>query len=559
MIAVTIDRITISYAATPVVTDLSWDIHDDRIVGFVGPNGCGKSSILKAIIGDVMPGGGTIAHRGGLTIGYLPQALTFAEEQSVFDAVRHGAEPLLEVEGALAQIERRLTDPAVYEDEEALAAVLHAQEELLERYDRLGGPGLDSRIRSILHALGFREPDFDRPVELLSGGQRKLVGLAARAVGRPDILLLDEPDNHLDLAGKQYLERFLRAYDGGVVLVSHDRYLLDLVVDEIVELEGGVLTRFPGNYSEYAIDKEHQRARQEQRYADQQKEIRRLEQSARRLMTWGAVYDNEKFIKRGRAILKRLERMERVERPHEERRMHLRLPGWRGSTKVLEIAGLTKSFASSPSGEEGREVLRGVDLLVRHGERVGLVGPNGSGKSVLFRTILGEERPTGGTVTIGPSVRTGYYAQEHETLEPTRSPIDHLRYAAGVSEESAMRTLLRFAFTYDQARRPATDLSGGERSRLQLALIVLSGANFLLLDEPTNNLDIRSAEILEEALEGFEGAVLVISHDRYFLDRVVDRIADLDGGTLITHTGGYSEYAARIRASGSTDPRKDTR
>jgi len=548
MIAVTIDRITISYAATPVVTDLSWEIHDDRIVGFVGPNGCGKSSILKAVIGDVTPGGGTIAQRGGLTVGYLPQTLTFPDDPSVFDAVRHGAGPLLEVEEALAQIERRLTDPAVYEDEEALATVLHAQEELLERYDRLGGPGLDARIRSILHALGFREPDFDRPVELLSGGQRKLIGLAARAVARPDILLLDEPDNHLDLAGKQYLERFLRAYDGGVVLVSHDRYLLDLVVDEIVELEGGALTRFPGNYSEYAIEKEHQRARQEQRYADQQKEIRRLEQSAKRLMTWGAVYDNEKFIKRGRAILKRIERIERIERPHEERRMHLRLPGWRGSTKVLEIAGLTKSFASTPSGETEREVLLGIDLLVRHGERVGLVGPNGSGKSVLFRTILGEERPTGGTVTIGPSVRTGYYAQEHETLEPTRSPIDHLRYAAGVSEESAMRTLLRFAFTYDQAKRPAGDLSGGERSRLQLALIVLSGANFLLLDEPTNNLDIRSAEILEEALEGFEGAVLVISHDRYFLDRVVDRIADLDGGTLTTHTGGYSEYAAH-RAS----------
>jgi len=547
MIAVSIDRIAISYAATPVVTDLSWEIHDDRIVGFVGPNGCGKSSILKAIVGDVTPGGGTIAHRGGLTIGYLPQTLAFPEKPSVVEAVRQGAEPLLEVEEALAQIERRLGDPSVYEDEETLAAVLHAQEELLERYDRLGGPGLDARIRSILHALGFREPDLDRPVNQLSGGQRKLVGLAARAVGRPDLLLLDEPDNHLDLAGKEYLERFVRAYDGGVVLVSHDRYLLDLVVDEIVELEGGRLTRFPGNYSEYAIEKEHQRAQQERRYADQQKEIRRLEQSAKRLMTWGAVYDNEKFIKRGKAILKRIERIEPVERPHEERRMHLRLPGWRGSTKVLEISALAKSFSSS-DGDGQRDVLRGVDLLVRHGERIGVVGPNGAGKSVLFRTILGQEQPSAGTVTLGPSIRTGYYAQEHETLDPKRSLIDHLRYAAGISEESAMRTLLKFAFTYDQARRPAGDLSGGERSRLQLARIVLSGANFLLLDEPTNNLDIRSAEILEEALDAFDGAILVISHDRYFLDRVVGRIALLDDGTVSIHEGGYSEHAARLRS-----------
>ena len=544
MIAVTIDRITISYSATPVVSDLSWEVHDDRIVGFVGPNGCGKSSILKAIVGEVSPGGGTIARRTGLTIGYLPQTLSFPPEARVFGAVRQGAAQLIEVEDALAQVERRLTDPSVYEDEIALAAVLHAQEELLERYDRLGGPGLEARIRSILHALGFREPDFDRPVVELSGGQRKLVGLAARVVSRPDVLLLDEPDNHLDLAGKQYLEQFLRAYPGGVVLVSHDRYLLDLVVDEIIELEGGTLTRFVGNYSEYAVEKEQLRARQEQRYADQQKEIRRLEQSAKRLMTWGAVYDNVKFIKRGQAILKRLERMDRVERPHQERRMHLTLSGWRGSTKVLDIQGLAKSFPSTASPAEVQGVLDGLDLLVRHGERVGLVGANGAGKSVLFRIILAEEEPTAGSVVLGPSVRTGYYAQEHETIEPGRSPIDHLRYAAGISEDSAMKTLLRFAFTYDQARRPAGDLSGGERSRLQLALIVRSGANFLLLDEPTNNLDIRSAEILEEALEAFEGAVLTISHDRYFLDRVVDRIVDLEGGSLTNHTGGYNEYAA---------------
>jgi ATP-binding cassette subfamily F protein 3 len=528
MIAVTVDRITISYSATPIVSDLTWEVHDDRIVGFVGPNGCGKSSILKAIVGEVSPAGGTIAHRTGLTIGYLPQAVSFPPDASVLDAVRQGAGQLIEVE-----VERRLTDPAVYEDETVLEAVLHAQEGLLERYDRLGGPGLEARIRSILHALGFRDPDFDRPVVELSGGQRKLVGLAACVVSQPDVLLLDEPDNHLDLDGKRYLERFLRAYPGGVVVVSHDRYLLDLVVDEIVELEGGKLTRFPGNYSEYAVEKDHQRARQEQRFADQQKEIRRLERSAKRLMTWGAIYDNVKFIKRGQAILKRLERMSRIERPHRERRMHLALSGWRGSTKVLEIKGLAKSFRSTASPSEIHEVL------------VGLVGANGTGKSVLFRIILGEEQPTAGSVVLGPSVRTAYYAQGHETIDPGRSPIDHLRYAAGVSEDSAVRTLLRFAFAYDQTRRPAGDLSGGERSRLQLALIVLSGANFLLLDEPTNNLDIRSAEILEEALETFEGAVVAISHDRYFLDRVVDRIVELDGGSLTDHAGAYSEYAAR--------------
>ena len=548
MIATTLDRLTVAYAASPVFADLSWEVHDDRIVGLVGPNGCGKSSILKTIVGALPPSAGTIAHRTGLSIGYLPQALTFPADPTLFDAVRQGAGSLLEVEAALAQLEQQLTDPRVYEDETALETALHAQEELIEQYDRLGGLALDARIRSMLHALGFRDMDLDRPVSEFSGGQRKLIGIAACVVDRPDVLLLDEPDNHLDLDGKRYLERFLRAFPGGVVLVSHDRYLLDLVVDEIVELEGGKLTRFPGNYSEYAVKKEHLRAAQAHQFADQQKEIRRLEQSAKRLMTWGAVYDNAKFIKRGQAIMKRLERMDRVERVHQQRRMDLRLKGWRGSTKVLEIKALAKSFPpTSPDGKE-HLVLDQLDLLVRHGERIGLVGANGAGKSVLFRTILGEEQPTSGSVTLGPSIQVGYYAQEHETIDPGQSLIDHLRFSAGISEDSAMRTLLRFAFTYDQAKRPAGDLSGGERSRLQLALIVLSGANFLLLDEPTNNLDIRSAEILEETLETFEGAVLAISHDRYFLDRVADRIVELRDGALTDYVGGYSAFAAQTES-----------
>ena len=546
MIAVTLDRIKVAYAQATVFADLSWEAHDDRIVGLVGPNGCGKSTILKGVVGEVRPSEGTISTRSRLTIGYLPQAVEFPEDASVYETVRRGAAALLEVERNLAAVESRLVDPAVYEDEQSLTAVLHEQEMLLEEYDRLGGPGLESRIRSILHGLGFRKRDFDRPVNVLSGGQKKMVGLAAQVVNEPDLLLLDEPDNHLDLTGKMYLEKFLREYNGGVVLVSHDRYLLDLVVDEIVELEGGTLRRFPGNYSEYAVEKEHQRAVHEKHFADEQKEIHRLEQSAKRLMTWGAVFDNEKFIKRGQAILKRLERMDRIEKPHQQREIKLSLSGWRGSTKVLEAAGLSKVYPLGDGSSETKTVLNELDLLIRHGERVGLVGANGSGKSVLFRLIREEEEPTSGEVVRGPSVVTGYYAQEHETLDLNRSLIDNLRHAAGVTDTRAMQVLLRFAFTYDQARRSASDLSGGERSRLQLAVILLSGANFLMLDEPTNNLDIRSAEVLEDALEELEGTVLVISHDRYFLDRVVDRIVELKDGKLINYSGGYSEYAGKV-------------
>jgi len=543
MIAASTSRIRVAHASHPVFADLTCEVHDDRVAGLIGPNGCGKTTLLRVFAGEIAPSEGTVSRRSELSIGYLRQDVALDPEATVYEAARGESIELAEVEASLAQVETRLADPAVYEDEAALQRALAEQEEILDRFDRLGGPGFDARVRSVLHALGFRDGDLHRKIGILSGGQRKLVGIAAQAVRRPDLLLLDEPDNHLDLDGKRHLERFLRDYAGGVVLVSHDRYLLDLVVDEILELEGGILQRFAGNYSEYAIEKEELRAQQEHRYADQQKEIRRLEQSAKRLMTWGVAYDNVKFVKRAQAIEKRIERMEKEDRPHVEKRMNLRLHGWRGSTKVLAAKDLTMTYPY-PNGDPNR-VLRGLDLLVRHGERVGLVGPNGAGKSVLFRLILGEESPTSGSVVVGPSIEIGYYAQQHETLDPARTLIETLRYAAGISEDRAMQTLMRFAFTYDQARRPAGDLSGGERSRLQLALIVHSGANFLLLDEPTNNLDIASAEILEEALDDLEGSVLAISHDRYFLDRVVDRIVELDEGVLAEFSGGYSEYVAR--------------
>jgi ATP-binding cassette, subfamily F, member 3 len=261
-------------------------------------------------------------------------------------------------------------------------------------------------------------------------------------------------------------------------------------------------------------------------------------------MMWGKVYDNDAFSKRGQSMLKRLEKIERIGRPElDPQQMGLELKGWRGSNKVLEIRALRKVFPRSPTASEGDQVvLDRLDLLLWHGERVGLVGPNGAGKSLLFRLVLGEEPPTAGEIVLGPSIQLGYYAQEHETLDETQILIDVIRWAAPLSEDGAVRFLGRFLFSYEQARGRVGDLSGGERSRLQLALLMLSGANFLLLDEPTNNLDIPSAEILEQALDDFEGSVLVISHDRYFLDRVVSRIIELEGGFAQEYPGNYSEY-----------------
>lgn len=559
MIAVNLDRVAVTYVSEPVFENLSWEIHDDRVVGLVGPNGCGKSTLLRLIAGELTTDTGFVVQRKDLTVGYLSQELDLESGRTVWQETVSASAQLAQVEAELAEVERALADPAVYNDEKRLARTLDLQARLLEEYVELGGPGYDGQVRAILTSLGFSEADMALPVEVLSGGQKKLVGLAKLLVTRPDLLLLDEPDNHLDLAGKSFLEDFIQAYKGAVVIVSHDRYLLDMVVDEIVELEDGRLTQYAGSYSEYAFDKQMRMLRQQQLFQAQQKEIARLEQAAKRLLMWGKVYDNAKFSRRGRNILNRLDKMDRVDQPVLERRlMRLELSGWRGSNKVLEIVDLDKVFPASGEAEDEAIVLSGINLLVWRGERVGLVGPNGAGKSLLFRLILssagqalGEpEKPSSGQIVIGPSVSIGTYAQEHETLDYRWSPVDTVRAAAALSEDGAVRFLNRFLFSYEQMRGPVLNLSGGERSRLQMALLMLSEANLLLLDEPTNNLDIASAEVLEGALADFEGTILVISHDRYFLDRVVDRIVELDQGALREYVGGYSDYQATKAVAG---------
>ncbi|HAU37646.1 MAG TPA: hypothetical protein DCX07_08005, partial [Phycisphaerales bacterium] len=513
-----------------------------------GPSGCGKSTLLRLIAGELTPDSGFLVKKKGLTVGYLHQDVQLTPGHSLLQEVLSASEGLARVEAELERIEAQLADPQVYGDEKALARALDRQQRLVDEYTSLGGQNYESRVRTTLLNLGFQESDFRLPVEVLSGGQKKLAGLARLLVQQPDLLLLDEPDNHLDLQGKAFLERFIREYRGAVVIVSHDRYLLDLVVDEIVELEDSRLTVFPGNYSEYAFEKQTCLLRQQQVFKAQQKEIQRLEQSAKNLLLWGRQYDNEKLIKRGRNILKRIERMEKVERPVLERkRMNLDLQGWVGSQKVLELRGLAKSFPAPDGGEE--LLFSGLDLRIDHGERVGLVGANGAGKSVLVRIILGQEEPSAGEVILGPSVRSGYYAQQHETLDLQRTLLDSVSLSANLSEEHSMALLTRFLFTYQQARGLVGNLSGGERSRLQLALLMRAGANFLILDEPTNHLDIPSAEVLEDALADFEGTVLVISHDRYFLDRICTHLLVLEGdGKTRWFTGNFQAYEEMIQA-----------
>ena len=535
MIQIQLSNVTLILGAKHIFENLSWEIKQGQKIGLIGPNGTGKSSLFRLMMDEYSAElGGTVTRARQIRTGYLPQHPELDLALTAFKAALQGNPRVAEVKAELELVEASLGDSEVYGDEKRLQKALDQQAHLLDEYQSYGGDSYPERVRGLLVGLGLAEGDLSKPLSVLSGGQKKLVGLVRLLLIRPDVLLLDEPDNHLDLPGKMYLEKLIREYEGTVVIVSHDRYLLDAVVTHIAELEDGRMTVFSGNYTEFILDKQERLARQEELYQIQQRAIARMEMALTRYKLW--VQFNDKFASRMHAMEARLARVEHIDKPVlERRRMDLRLNGWRGSNKVLEIEGVAKSF-------DNRGIFYEINETIWHGERVGLIGPNGSGKSVMIRMLLGQEHPDCGEIKIGPSVSIGHYAQEHETLDFDQTLLDAVRYAGGMSEPNAVAYLLRYLFTYQQITQKIGDLSGGERSRLQLALLVLSGANFLLLDEPTNNLDIASAEVLEQALEDFVGTVLVISHDRYFLDRTVQRLLAIESGRLVEYLGGYSDY-----------------
>ncbi len=535
MIQLQLANITLILGARRIFENLNWEIQTGQKIGLIGANGAGKSSLFKMIEGEYAPElGGAITRARLITTGYLSQSPELDLTLTALEAALAGNPRVAQLHTELERVENSLGDPEVYSNERKLLQALEVQHKLVEEYHALGGDSYPARVRELLLGLGLAQSELTKPLAVLSGGQKKLVGLARLLLVRPDILLLDEPDNHLDLPGKMFLEKLIREYEGTVVLISHDRYLLDAAVTHIAELEDGKLALFNGNYTEFVLDKEERLARQEELFQIQKRSLARMEMALKRYKVW--VQFSDKFATRIHAMEARMARVDQIDKPTLDRkRMDMRLSGWRGSNKVLELVELSKSFGS-------KQVFSNLNETIWHGERVGLIGANGAGKSVMLRMILGQEQPDAGEIKIGPSISIGHYAQEHETLDFNQTVLDAVRYAGEMSESRATAFLLHYLFTYKQVSQKIGELSGGERSRLQLALVVLSGANFLLLDEPTNNLDIASAEVLEQALEDFEGTVLVISHDRYFLDRTVERLLVIENGQLVEYAGGYSDY-----------------
>ena len=531
-----------SYGTRLVLDGLDLTVSAGDRVGIVGGNGSGKSTLLRLAAGLDEPDAGTVVRRRGTTVALLPQH-PLGDPRTPVETVLAARPDLAEVDAELHAVAARLAEPELATDLDRMARVLRRQEELVELWEAAGGPSADGRVRARLAAIGLTEEELALPTTALSGGQRKLIALAACLEQQPDVLLLDEPEAHLDNAGRERVEELVRGFDGAVLVVSHDRYLLDETVTQIAALDRGRVRVWPGAYTAYSVARELELERQRQQWVTQQKEIARLEEAVRRFEDWARRVVNERHIKQARSIQRRIDRMEKIERPVlERRRIALALhPHARGGKRVFELRSLGVAFGEEP-------VLAGVDLTVLHGERVGVVGENGAGKSVLLKALVGEIPPTEGEVWQGASILVGYLAQDQETLDPASTPLDTVRGAKAVSEGDAVRLLMRFLFAYEQVRKPIGTLSGGERTRLQLLLLMLSGANLLVLDEPTNHLDIDSVEALEAALERYDGTVVAISHDRYFLDRIADRIVEVLDGGIEASDGGYSDWLARRSA-----------
>src|SRR6266705_5813952 len=527
--------VTRAYGVHEVLRGIDWGVAPRSRVGLVGPNGAGKTTILRLIAGQEEPDRGAIDIVRGTTIGYLPQEGARLAEGTVLDALLAPFSEIAAMERELERLHHEMAE-APGERQESLT---RRAGDLQHRFEAAGGFDLETRAKAILGGLGFAPADHARPLREFSGGFRMRAALGALLLLRPDYLLLDEPTNHLDLDAVAWLENFLSDVPSALVIVSHDRAFLNRLVRSIAELEGGRLRLWPGNYDRYRAEKETARELAAKKAAS---EAHRVE-------------DIERFIERFRykatkarqvqSRIKMLEKMERTEVMAEDQTWRFSFPPVsRAAQRVALLASVRKSF-----GE--RAVLKGLDLEIWRGDRIALVGPNGCGKSTLLKVVAGRLPAEGGSVEIGDKVVLHYFAQHVlETLTPGRTVLDEMQAWAPGKSPGQLRSLLGiFQFSGDDVFKKVEVLSGGEKNRLALARLTLDPGNFLLLDEPTNHLDLPTREALEDALAGFGGTLLFVSHDRYFINKVATRVAAFEDGRLALYDGGYDDYVAAVRAA----------
>ena len=523
-------NISKAFVENQVLKNVSFHIEDHEKAAIVGINGAGKTTLLRIIVGEMTPDDGQVVLAKDKTLGYLAQNSTVDTSHTIYEELLSVKADLLRLEEKIRECENNMK----HADGDALEDLMKQYTSLTNAFETGGGYLYRSELVGVLKGLGFTEDEFSKPVATLSGGQKTRVALGRLLLQNPDLIILDEPTNHLDMNSIAWLETYLLNYKGAVLIVSHDRYFLDRIAGKVIEIDQSKATTFMGNYSDYAVKKEQLRVAAWNAYMNQQREIKHQEEVIEKLKS----FNREKSIKRAESREKMLDKIEVIEKPSEVRTdMKLTLtPRILSGNDVLTVEHLSKSFDS-------HKLFADVNFEIKRGEHVAIIGDNGSGKTTLLKILNGLVPADQGTFRLGSNVEIGYYDQEHHVLHSEKTLFEEISDDYPYLNNTQIRNVLAaFLFTGEDVFKRISDLSGGERGRVSLAKLVLSNANFLILDEPTNHLDIMSKEILEDALNGYEGTILYVSHDRYFINRTAHRILDLTEGQFVSYVGNYDYY-----------------
>ena len=523
-------NISKAFVENQVLKNVSFHIEDHEKAAIVGINGAGKTTLLRIIVGEMTPDDGQVVLARDKTLGYLAQNSTVDTSHTIYEELLSVKADLLRLEEKIRECENNMK----HAEGDALEDLMKQYTSLTHAFETGGGYLYRSELVGVLKGLGFTEDEFSKPVATLSGGQKTRVALGRLLLQNPDLIILDEPTNHLDMNSIAWLETYLLNYKGAVLIVSHDRYFLDRIAGKVIEIDQSKATTFMGNYSDYAVKKEQLRIAAWNAYMNQQREIKHQEEVIEKLKS----FNREKSIKRAESREKMLDKIEVIEKPSEVRTdMKLTLtPRILSGNDVLTVEHLAKSFDS-------HKLFTDVNFEIKRGEHVAIIGDNGSGKTTLLKILNGLVPADQGTFRLGSNVEIGYYDQEHHVLHSDKTLFEEISDDYPYLNNTQIRNVLAaFLFTGEDVFKRISDLSGGERGRVSLAKLVLSNANFLILDEPTNHLDIMSKEILEDALNGYEGTILYVSHDRYFINRTAHRILDLTEGQFVSYVGNYDYY-----------------
>lgn len=534
MIVLSCTNIWKSYVVEDVLKDISFSIEDKDKIGLIGLNGSGKTTLFNILTGEIERDKGDIYIQKNLKIGYLKQHVEFNSQETVFNECLKVFDPLIEMEKELRCLEEKMSSISIKGDEKKLQLIMKEYSQKLEEFNDKNGYGYKSEINGVLKGLGFNDEDMKKNIDVLSGGQKARLSLAKLLLEKPDLLLLDEPTNHLDIEAIRWLEGFLKDYKGAAIIISHDRYFLDNIVNKIFNLENHTIKVYNTNYTGFMKQRKMEMEIMKRKYENQQKEIKRQEEIIKRFLNYGG----KRYIKQAQSRQKLLEKMKTTEKPlQESKKFKLAFtPKIISGKQVLQVENLGKRFGDF-------KLLEGINFNIYRGEKVGLIGPNGVGKTTLFKMILKKIPHDEGNIFLGHGVNIGYFDQEQKNLNLNKTVIDEIWDDNPNLDHFTIRKLLgRFLFIGDDIFKLVEELSGGERNRLSLLKMMLSNSNFLLMDEPTNHLDIDSKEVLEEALIDYEGTLLVISHDRYFLNRVVNKILELTEEGIKEYLGNYDYY-----------------